>query len=302
MSPFAVVLVLSACVTHAGWNLLSKRVRATPAFFWVANAAAVVMATPVFLFTVAPDVVRIPAAVWLCLLVAGCFEAGYLVFLAAAYRCGDVSLVYPLARATPIFLVLAADMLMGSFPAGSAFAGLVLVGAGCFVLPLRRLGLGPEGLAWRSYANRASLWALATALCIAGYTITDNMGIDLLQPSAPELSGAFLYLYLELVSLGLFLLPAIWWRDGLGAIGRAWRAQRRNSIVVGALLSVTYLLILWAYAHAEVVAYVTGLRQLSIVVAVIGGSLFLKEPAGRIRLAASTIIVAGLVLIALAAG
>ena len=71
-------------------------------------------------------------------------------------------------------------------------------------------------------------------------------------------------------------------------------------VLVGLLLAATYLLILWAYAHAQVVAYVAAFRQLSIVFAVLGGTLLLREPAGRIRLAASAIIVAGLVLVAVA--
>ncbi|UCG32540.1 MAG: EamA family transporter, partial [Phycisphaerales bacterium] len=260
MSLFAVALVLGACFTHAVWNLLSKRIAATPAFFWVANAAAIVLTAPLFALTVAGEVPHLPGRVWLCVAAAGVFEGLYFVFLAWAYRHGDVSVVYPLARAAPIFLILAVDLMLGRFPTGFAAVGMVLVGVGCFILPLRRLRIGPDGLAWRNYANRGSLWAGAVGLCISGYSVTDNYGVDLIQAAVPELRGAFLYGCLVWVSAATVLLVGVLLSEGAGAIARAWRTERRNSIIVGVLLFSTYLLILWAYAHTEVVAYAAGLR------------------------------------------
>src|ERR1044072_5290747 len=52
--------------------------------------------------------------------VSGILEAGYFTFLAAAYRRGDLSLVYPLARGTAPLLAVAAR-------ASSAAAGFALL-------------------------------------------------------------------------------------------------------------------------------------------------------------------------------
>ena len=61
-----------------------------------------------------------------------------------------------------------------------------------------------------------------------------------------------------------------------------------------------YFFVLAAYAHVEVVVYVAGLRQLSIVLLVLGGTLVLGEPAARFRIAASLVILAGVALITFA--
>ena len=87
------------------------------------------------------------------------------------------------------------------------------------------------------------------------------------------------------------------WAAGLG---RAWKTEKLSATAVGALIFFTYILILWAYANAEKVAYVAGLRQLSIVLGVIGGVLFFKERGGRMRVLAAILIVTGLIMIGFA--
>ena len=153
--------------------------------------------------------------------------------------------------------------------------------------------------AWCS-GNRGSLWALATALASTGYTVIDDLGMDVMNEVAPELRGAFLYDYLEWESATVFLLLAAWPLNGLGAIGRVWREGRGRMLAVGLLIFATHLLVLWAYTHAEQVAHMAGLRQFSIVLGVLGGVLLLRESGGGIRVFASIVIVAGLFLIGVA--
>jgi len=134
MSLFAVALVLAACITHAGWNLLSKRVSATPAFFLLATWPWSCWQPRVRRHGGRCVAGHVGAGVGV-LLAAGVFEALYFVCLAGAYRHGNVSVVYPIARALPIFVVLAGDATLGRFPSTIAVVGLGLVAAGCFLLP-----------------------------------------------------------------------------------------------------------------------------------------------------------------------
>lgn len=300
MTPFAIVLVLVSCIGHATWNLLSKRSSNTVAFFCVANLAVLVLGVPFFVLCGGHEVLSAPPRLWLCLLLTGLCLATYFTFLAMAYRSGDVSVMYPLARTAPIFVVLLEGLSQNRWPTFWPGLGIALVVAGCFILPWKRLEIGTDGLTWRNYANRGNLWALATALASTGYTIIDDLGMDIMNEVAPELRGAFIYGYLELVSATTFLLLAAWAMNGLGAIGRVDRKERGRVLAVGLLIFMTYMLILWAYVHAEKVAYVAGLRQFSIVLGVLGGVLFLRESGGRIRVFASIVIVAGLLLIGVA--
>lgn len=302
MTHFAIALVLVSCAGHAAWNLLSKRSSKTLAFFCVANLGALLLAFPFFVLCGGHEAFGAPARLWLHLLLTGLCLAAYFTFLALAYRSGDVSVVYPLARTAPVFVVLLEGVSQSRWPTLLPGLGIALIVAGCFILPWKRVEIGPQGLAWKNYVNRGSLWALATALASSGYTVIDDLGMDVMSEVAPELRGAFIYGYLELVSATAFLLLAVLALDGVRGIGRVCRTEWRPALTVGVLIFATYMLVLWAYTHAEKVAYVAALRQFSVVLGVLGAILFLKEGGGRIRLLASVVMVAGLLLIGLAGG
>lgn len=215
MTPFAVILVLVSCVGHATWNLISKRSGNTMALFCTANLAVLALGLPFFLICDGYDVLGAPARLWLYLLLTGLCLAAYFASLAMAYRNGDVSVVYPLARTAPIFVVLLEGLSQNRWPTFLPGLGIALVVAGCFMLPWRRMEIGPDGLAWKNYANRGSLWALTTALASTGYTVIDDLGMDVMSEVAPELRGAFMYGYLEWASATVFLLLAAWAVNGL---------------------------------------------------------------------------------------
>lgn len=306
MNNLALILVLASCTTHAAWNLMCKKSSKTPAFFWMASATVLVAATPAFfLLGGARFLGAVPPRFWLYLAMSGAFMCGYFACLAAAYRHGDISVVYPLIRSTPIFVLLLAGLLLGQKPSWLAVAGIVLVVVGCFVLPLKRLKFGPEGINRNTYFNRASLWALGAALCSSGYTLTDDVVMDTINRLeelrfAEGLRGAFYYEYLQYAAITIGLLPVSLLFDRPAGLRRALGTEKRSAAAVGALIFVTYLLVLWAYANASMVAYVAGLRQMSIVLGVLGGVLLFKEPGGRTRILAAAVIVAGLVLIGFA--
>ena len=48
MNQLAVILVLSSCAVHAGWNLIAKRSSRTPAFFVIATVGAWPVLVPIF--------------------------------------------------------------------------------------------------------------------------------------------------------------------------------------------------------------------------------------------------------------
>jgi drug/metabolite transporter (DMT)-like permease len=301
MDGLAIILVLSSCATHATWNLIAKRSSKTVGFFWLGSLLALLLLTPAFLWLGGPEMLReVSPRLWLYLPITGLSMAVYYGCLAAAYRHGEVSVAYPLVRTTPIFVLVLAGLILGQVPSALAVAGIVLVVTGCFFLPLERVGFGPGGFSLRSYANRASLWALGAALGSAGYTLVDDVAMELVKEVAPGLRGAFFYEYLQYVVLAVTLFVTSLVFEGRAKLAAALRTEKRKALLVGVMVFATYMLILWAYTHAEKVAYVAGLRQLSIVLGVIGGVLFFKERGGVARVLAAVVIVAGLVMIGFA--
>lgn len=305
--PFTVVLlVLISCSIHAAWNLQAKRRDVDPAFFLVAGVLVLIPATPFFLLLGGIPLIRsMPATLWWCLLITGACQAAYYAFLALAYRNGDVSLVYPIARTAPLFVVPLSGLLQNRWPAPMVVVGILLTIVGCFFLPRRSLDPRVEPFAWRAYAGAGTAWALATAFASSGYTVADSFGMRVVGQRIPGVRGAFLYACLEWAASNLWLLLAIGWSDRRRILGdadshiaRTWRTQRGHTFVLGIAIFAAYLLILWAYSRTDQVATVAGLRQFSVVLGVVGGFLLLHEPPAPARIVGALIIVAGLVLVA----
>ncbi|HUU22976.1 MAG TPA: drug/metabolite transporter, partial [Phycisphaerae bacterium] len=104
MTVTAVILLLLSVVVHAGWNTISRRHRPATAFMLLASATGTVLLAPVALWH-APGLREVAPTFWVALGGTSLFMAMYYIALAGAYRVGEMSLVYPLARALPALLV-----------------------------------------------------------------------------------------------------------------------------------------------------------------------------------------------------
>jgi drug/metabolite transporter (DMT)-like permease len=132
VTPFALALVLASAFTHATWNLLAKRVAGGAAFLWLVFVVTAVLWAPIA--AVALVLTHPVLGATALALVAGtaALNTLYFVFLTAGYRAGDLSLVYPLARATgPLLATVAAIALFGERPTPLAVFGAlaILIGA-----------------------------------------------------------------------------------------------------------------------------------------------------------------------------
>ena len=104
MTSTAIILLLVSAATHAAWNLLSKREHPSAAFFLVANTAGCLLLAPIALVNWRA-VRQFPPEVWAILPATGLCQAVYYYGLAGAYRHGEISIAYPLARSVPVVLV-----------------------------------------------------------------------------------------------------------------------------------------------------------------------------------------------------
>ncbi len=298
MTITALVLVLISAFTHVGWNVLGKRNHPTAAFLLMATLLGCLCLAPSLLFF-GRALAVFPAAVWVWLGVTGFFQALYYVALAGAYRTGDMSVVYPLARSMPVALVACVSVLLGRRAQLSlaALAGIGLIIAGGFVLPLRRFSVQ-----WSDYRQVATAFALLAAVGTAGYSLVDDHALRLLR-SAPGLpvspvAVTLLYAFFEGLSSALWLTLWIVWRSARRAevwdvarlhLGRAWLA--------GFFIYLGYTLVLVAMGFAANVSYVVAFRQISIPLGALVGVFALKEPCYRPKFAGVLIMFAGLVLV-----
>ncbi len=290
MTPTAVLLIGISAIAHASWNLLGRRERSSAVFFLAANTLGWICLVPV-LAVAARTMPAMVASSWRPLVATGFFQALYYASLSAAYRDGELSVVYPVVRSAAVVFVTLAGLALGR--AGDldplAAAGIVLVVAGILLLGLK--GLRSRGL----------LFGLLAAVGTAGYSLVDDRTLRLLRPAlAPQspIVTTLLYAMLEGAATSLWLAAHV-------AVRRVRRPARAEppvrlgpAALSGAAISAAYALVLVAMGFARNVTYVVAFRQVSIPIGVLLGFIVLREPPSAPKVVGALAVTAGLVLVA----
>lgn len=281
MSLAAIGLVLLSAMLHAGWNTLAKQRRDILAFFWALTVASLVIYAPIVALLMARELPD--SSVMPYLLGASLAQTVYYVALARAYTTGDLSLVYPVSRGTGVLLApLLAVITLGERPAPIAWVGIALVVAGIVWIHVPMLR---QSARHRSLSGIVSAPALLTGVAIAIYSTIDGAGVQHADP--------IVYLYFTYALIAVWMAPlALTRRESL----QDELKQRWPVIVGGIAVFGTYALILAALRLAPV-SYVVPMRSVSIVIGAWLGVRMLGEPFGRTRIAACTVVAAGIVII-----
>ena len=297
MSPAALALVLVSVCMHAGWNVLGKRNAPSLASFTLAYGAGGAVMLPLVLL--GPTLTALPSAFWGWLALSGLCQMLYMGGLAWAYARGDVSVLYPIARALPVVLVpLVSIVLLGSRVLDRWDGlGMVLVVAGALCLPLSH----PQARRVSTYLTPAMGFALLAAAGTVGYSLIDKQALGLMQGAGHSgLTAGAVFMVLQALMTLTWAVPLL---ALLPAERRRLPALRQQGftmlIVTGLMMTCTYGLVLIAMALTKEVSYVVALRQLSIPVGVLMGVLWLKEPASRAKAVGTLVMLAGLVLVVL---
>jgi drug/metabolite transporter (DMT)-like permease len=155
----------------------------------------------------------------------------------------------------------------------------------------------------RNYLCRICGLALLAAVGTAGYSMLDDEALRILRQT-PKISYSVVrttlcYACFEALSASLWLtIFIVCRRDGRASLRRTVSAQKRDTFIMGAMVYVTYSIVLISLAFVDNVSYVVAFRQLSIPLGAAFGILALKEPGHRPKLAGILVMVTGLVLVA----
>ncbi len=301
MSITAVILLIISAATHAGWNFISKKEHPTQAFYLVANTIGVICVLPILL-SFRHQIHLIPVSVWIYAILSGFFLAAYLQALAGAYRSGDISIAYPLARALPVIFVIIITLLLGKGQSlGSWFHfGAFLVVGGCIVLPMKAFG----EFRLSNYTNLCCLLAVLSALGIAGYTVVDDIALRHLRelPGAPlnTVNGTLIYMVLEGIFCSLWQSLFVIFDSGeRRSFIEVMYDYKGAAAITGIGIYLTYGLVLISMNYVTNISYVATFRQLSIPLGALFGMVLLKEPRYNSKIVAVAMIFVGLVMVGL---
>ena len=304
MDPIVFVLVAGAAVLHVTWNVLLK------------TAGDPLRAAAVGMATAAAVICPLALVGWLAIgrppvggdtialsVVSGALEALYFAFLAAAYRRGDLSLVYPLARGSAPLLAVGIGVVVLNErlgPVGFVGVGALIAGILALQRPWRYLrAAGRE-------SGGAAGFALLTGITIASYSAVDRVGVRGTEP--------WIYAGLIWASCTVFLwtyvrvyrrraaATAAPISGGPASAGTAASFSARRAGFGGLITLAAYLLILIAFTVAPLTA-VAPLRESAIVLASGWGAIRLREADDRNdalrRIGAAALVLVGALLLAI---
>jgi drug/metabolite transporter (DMT)-like permease len=283
----ALALVLFAAFIHASWNFLLKKSGGGTGLITVASLLALLFYAPIVLVATWVQGYDFKPIHLLLMMGSGSLHTVYFLLLDRAYRSGgDLSIVYPLARATgPLLTIVVAILLLGERPGPSAIGGAILIGVSALVLT------GNPFARHRSDARHAVGFALLTGCMIATYTIWDKASVaSWLIPPLLYDWGTNLFRCLVLVPWSRHRVP--------GMMVKAWREQRASVLVIALLSPLSYILFLTAMVFTPV-SLAAPAREVSILFAALMGAHFLGEGDFKRRLVAAAGMVLGIAGLAL---
>jgi drug/metabolite transporter (DMT)-like permease len=285
MTGLAISLVLAAAFIHASWNYLLKKSGGGIGFVWAFALTSSVIYAPLALGVVVVQHFQFSATALAYLFASAVLHTAYYLLLDRGYRYGDLSVVYPLARATgPFLTVLVAVAALGERPGIVALCGAALVVGGAFFL-----AASPAKLR-EARAARGVAFALLTGCMIASYTVVDKQAVSaVLIPPVLQDWGANLGRVIVMAPL------ALRHREEVKA---AWNRQRKAVILVALLCPLSYILVLTAMVSTPV-SYVAPAREISILFAALMGAHWLQEGDVGRRLAAAAAMALGVVALAI---
>ena len=278
MTPFVVAIILSAALLHAVWNAIVKTATDRTTTLGLVALGHVI---PGAVMVVALPLPELESLIYVAL--STVIHFGYFYMLGQAYKHGDLSVVYPIARGiVPALVALWAMVFAGELLPLQAWIGIAVIALGIQLSSWKALRSGVD--------RTALLFAVGTGICISLYSLVDGLGVRL---SGNTLSywawGAFGHLFIT----GFIGLRR---RHQLHQIPlRVWMLG-----IAGGLVSMTaYGLVLYAKNFAPLGA-VSALRETSVIFAALIGFVFLKEGNWIRRLGAAMMMALGVALIGLA--
>lgn len=275
-------LALLAAAVHGTWNVILK-VSGDPL---LAFRRATLMSGVVATIALVPEVLILGrpsislAAIGLCAL-SSVFETTYLVLLSIAYRRGELSAVYPIARGSaPLLAVAVGLVLLGERLSAVQLAGVALLLVGILAVAISQAG------------GRATLPALLTGVTIATYTSVDRLGVRMTEP------WFYGWLLFALMAVELPLALAV-----IKPLTRSTTRQDmpswRKSALIGGFMWGGYFLVLWALSLAPL-AVVAPVRETAIVAVAAWGVWRLRERrSAALKLSGAAATLAGVALLAL---
>jgi drug/metabolite transporter (DMT)-like permease len=280
MSLTVFLAVMGAALMHAVWNALVKGGADK-----LMNMAAIVLGHIPVVIVLLPFVELPARESWPYLIGSIGLHIGYQLFLILAYRLGDLSQVYPIARgSSPLIVAAVSVLILGVTLHVSEWLAIVVIGVGIISMCITR---GADGMRNRN----AAIAALITGCFISSYSLVDGTGA--------RLAGSALgyYSYQTIGNIVIFSLIVTMMRPRM--ILDIARSGKKVFFVGGTASFIAYATVMWAFTQAPI-PLVVALRETGIVFALMIGVFFMGEKLNLVKLSSTMMTLGGAIILRLA--
>ena len=268
---FIFILILVSALCHAVWSAIIKSSKNPLSLMGITSVLEVTIFLPLT-FTVPFPTLE----VWYFLIATVIIHVIYRLNVIYSYRYGDLSYIYPISRGSScLFVAIISILFLSSDISVAGFVGILIVCIGLFLISYSKN---------LSFNFRGFTLAISTAVLITAYTLVDGVGVRLSE-------NGFSYIYWLFTLNGIPLLI-------IGLISKDGLRKREtytfsSGIVAGVFATSSYAIVVWSMQFIEI-AYVSSIREISIVFATIIGMIFLSERNAKSRIIPSILIVSGI--------
>ena len=268
---FIFILILVSALCHAVWSAIIKSSKNPLSLMGITSVLEVTIFLPLT-FTVPFPTLE----VWYFLIATVIIHVFYRLNVIYSYRYGDLSYIYPISRGSScLFVAIISILFLSSDISVAGFVGILIVCIGLFLISYSKN---------LSFNFRGFALAISTAILITAYTLVDGVGVRL-----SESGFSYIYWLFTLNGIPLLIIGLIS-KDGLR---KTETYNFRSGIAAGIFATSSYAIVVWSMQFIEI-AYVSSIREISIVFAAIIGMLFLFEKNAKSRIIPSILIVSGI--------
>ena len=269
---FLFLLLLIAALSHALCHSILKYNKNPLGILGITSIFEIIIFTPLVLTVPFPT-----PYIWILIITSALLHGFYRLLVIFSYNYGDLSFIYPIARGSSSLLLAIISLIYLTDKISLwGFIAIIIVCMGLFLI---------------SYSDRLkfnySAFGLGflTAIMITTYTLVDGIGVR--HSSNPY---SFLYWMLLLNGTPALIASFFFKNNGLRIVNKNLVL---TGVAFGILAPLAYGLAVWCMQFLPI-AYVSSMREISIIFATLIGLILLKEKTASKRIIPSIFIVMGI--------
>ncbi len=235
----------------------------------------IIVFTPLVFFVPFP-----PLEIWYFIIVSVIVHGFYRIGVIYSYKFGDLSFVYPIARGgSSLLIAILTLIILQEQISLLGFVGILIVCVGIFLISYSKS---------HKFNFSAFILAVCTALLIAIYSIIDGIGVRLSENKFSYIFWMLLLNGVPLLLISIFSKEKLLFNLNINII--VW------GISAGILAILSYGLVVWSMQHLEI-AYVSSIRETSIVIATLIGFFLLREKQAKKRIIPALLVLGGITIL-----